>query len=144
MYRIAKILAIILGVVGLVIWVMIARDDNPAGSGMIDLMINLGYYMTIITAIVTFGFAVWQLLTHPDKLKKALISIGAFALVGVISYAVLASGTNINLESLANRGIEVSEGTSKMVGAGLWAFYLLALIAVLSMVFAGIKKVLNS
>ncbi|THD69034.1 hypothetical protein E7Z59_01505 [Robertkochia marina] len=144
MYRIAKILAIILGVVGLVIWVMIARDENPAGSGMVDLMINLGYYMTIITAVVTFAFAVWQLITHPDKLKKALISLGAFAVVLVIAYAVLASGTNINLDSLAQRGIVVDEGTSKMVGAGLWAFYLLALIAVLSMVFAGVKKILNN
>ena len=144
MYRIAKILAIILGVVGLVIWVMIARSDNPEGSGMVDLMINLGYYMTIITAVVTFAFAVWQLITHPDKLKKALISLGAFAVVLVIAYAVLASGTNINLDSLAQRGIVVDEGTSKMVGAGLWAFYLLALIAVLSMVFAGVKKILNN
>lgn len=144
MYRIAKILAIILGVVGLVVWVMIARNDNPSESGMVDLMINLGKWMTILTAIVTFVFSLWQLLTHPDKLKKALISIGVFALVLVISYAVLSSGTDVDLERMAQRGIDVTEGTSKMVGAGLWAFYLLALIAVGAMLLSGVKKLLNS
>ena len=142
MYRIAKILAIILGVVGLVVWVMIARDENPSGSGMVDLMINLGKWMTILTAVVTLAFAIWQLLTHPDKLWKALISLGVFAVVLVISY-VLSSGTDINLDRLAARGIDVTEGTSKMVGAGLYAFYLLAFIAVVAMVFSGIKKVLS-
>ncbi|WP_224487695.1 hypothetical protein [Robertkochia flava] len=144
MYRIAKILAIILGVVGLVVWVMIARNDNPSQSGMVDVMINLGYWMTIITAVVTFAFSIWQLLTHPDKLKKALISLGVFALVLFISYAVLSSGTDINLDRLAQRGINVTEGTSKMVGAGLWAFYLLAIIAVVAMVFSGIKKIISN
>lgn len=144
MYRIAKILAILLGVAGLVIWVMIARSANPAESGMVDLMITLGKWMTILTAIVTFAFSIWQLLTHPDKLKKALISIGVFALVIAVSYFLLSSGSDINLEKLAEKGIDVTEGTSRMVGAGLWAFYLLALIAVISMVAAGVKKVLNS
>lgn len=142
MYRIAKILAIILGVIGLIVWVMIARDANPAESSMIDLMINLGKWMTILTAIVTFGFAIWQLLTHPDKLWKALISLGVFAAVLVISY-MLSSGTDINLEGLAQKGIDVTEGTSRMVGAGLWAFYLLAFIAVIAMVFSGIKKIIS-
>ncbi|MBL7473889.1 hypothetical protein [Robertkochia sediminum] len=144
MYRIAKILAIILGVAGLVIWVMIARNDDPASSGMVDLMINLGKWMTIITAVVTFALAIWQLITHPEKLKRALISLAVFAVVILASYFVLSSGTDINLERLAAKGISVDEGTSRTVGAGLWAFYLLALIAIVSMLYGGVKKLLNN
>jgi hypothetical protein len=93
---------------------------------------------------VTFALAIWQLITHPDKLKRALISLAVFGVVILASYFVLSSGTDINLERLAAKGIQVDEGTSRMVGAGLWAFYLLALIAIVAMLFSGVKKVLNS
>ncbi|ETN94435.1 hypothetical protein SAMN04487906_3053 [Zhouia amylolytica] len=140
MYKIAKILAIILGVVGVVLWVTIARTDDPGSSSTIDIMINLGKYMTILAAIVALLFTVGNLVTHPSKLKKALISIGVFALIVVISYAV-SSGTDVDLTKMAERGIETSESASKTVGAGLIAFYILGGLAVLSMVFSGFKKV---
>ncbi|MCX2678766.1 hypothetical protein OOZ15_02325 [Galbibacter sp. EGI 63066] len=141
MYKIAKILAIILGIVGLVLWVVIANSND--NEGMISLMINVGKWMTIITAVVTVLFAIVQLLSHPDKLKKSLISIVAFGLVLLISYFVLSSGTDVDLQAMADKGIDVTEGTSKTVGAGLWAFYLLAIIAILAMVVSGVKKILT-
>mgnify|MGYP000341943491 FL=1 len=41
---------------------------------------------------------------------------------------------------MADRGIEVTEGTVKTVGAGLWSFYILAIVAVVAMVVGGFKK----
>lgn len=140
MYKIAKILAIVLGVVGVILWALIARSEDPSGSNTIDIMINLGKYMTILAAVVALLFTLVNLVTHPNKLKKALISLGVFALVVIVSYAV-SSGTDVDLTKMAERGIETSEGTSKTVGAGLIAFYILAAMAVLSMVVSGFKKV---
>lgn len=141
MYKIAKILAIILGVIGLVLWVLIVRSDDNEGT--VGLMIQLGVWMTIIIAGITFLFSAIQLITHPDKLKKSLVSIGAFAVIIAVSYFVLASGTDIDLDEMGRKGIEVSEGTSKLVGAGLIAFYILAAVAVIAMLASGAKKLLS-
>lgn len=141
MYKIAKILAIILGVVGLVLWVMIANSTDNEGT--VSMMITLGTWMTIITAVVTLLFAVVQLVSHPDKLKKSLISIGAFALIMIVSYYVFSSGTDIDLAEMSRKGIDVTEGTSKLVGGGLIAFYILAAVAVLAMLLSGAKKLIS-
>ncbi|WP_224485029.1 hypothetical protein [Robertkochia aurantiaca] len=141
MYKIAKILAIILGVAGLVLWVLIVQQG--AESGMVDVMINLAVYMTLIVAAIALLMSIWQLITHPDKLKKSLISLAAFALVLLISYFVLSSGSDIDLEAMSRRGIEVDEATSKLVGGGLIAFYILAGVAVLAMLLSGAKKIIS-
>ena len=141
MYKIAKILAILLGVVGLILWILLVRSDE--NSSTVDIMIGLGIWMTIIIAVITLLFSIAQLVTHPDKLKKSLISIVAFALILLISYFVLATGTDVNLQEMSRKGIEVSEGTVKLVGGGLWAFYLLAIVAVGAMIIGGAKKILS-
>ncbi|TRZ46364.1 hypothetical protein [Robertkochia solimangrovi] len=145
MYKIAKIIAIVLGVIGLVLWLMLMRlgEGEVETSSVVDFMLNLGIWMTVILALVTIVLSFFQLLTHPEKLKKALISAGAFILVIVISYFVLSTGSDLDFAGLSRKGIEVTEATSKWVGAGLWAFYLLAGIAVLAMVISGFKKPLS-
>ena len=68
--------------------------------------------------------------------------IGGFLLVVVISY-VLADGTDINLDEMANRGIATSETTVKRIGTGLNVFFLLVVIAVGSMLYGGFKNMTN-
>ena len=72
------------------------------------------------------------------NVKKTLMSVGAFLAVVVISY-VMASGSTEGLPLVDNE--MVSESTSRWVGTGLIAFYILAVAAIGSMVFSGVKKV---
>ncbi|HLV63712.1 hypothetical protein [Galbibacter sp.] len=146
MYKIAKIIAIILGVIGLVLWVLIARADSDvvaqAGSSsnnVVGLMINVGLWATIIIAIITLLFSLVGLASEPQKLKKALISIGVFAAVVLVSY-LIATAEGFNFAKMADKGIQVTEGTVKWVDAGLWTFYILAFLAILSMVVGNFKK----
>lgn len=146
MYKIAKIVAIILGVIGLVLWVIIARADSDvvaqAGSSsnnVVGLMINVGLWATIIIAIITLLFSLVGLASEPQKLKKALISIGVFAAVVLVSY-LIATAEGFNFAKMADKGIQVTEGTVKWVDAGLWTFYILAFLAILSMVVGNFKK----
>ncbi|SRR5690606_2725708 len=146
MYKIAKIIAIILGVIGLVLWVLIARADSDvvaqAGSSsnnVVGLMINVGLWATIIIAIITLLFSLVGLASEPQKLKKALISIGVFAAVVLVSY-LIATAEGFNFAKMADKGIQVTEGTVKWVDAGLWTFYILAFLAILSMVVGSFKK----
>jgi hypothetical protein len=72
------------------------------------------------------------------NVKKTLMSVGAFLAVVVISY-VMASGSTEGLPLVDNK--VVTESTSRWVGTGLIAFYILAVAAIGSMVFSGVKKV---
>jgi len=59
-----------------------------------------------------------------------------------VSY-LLASGTNLDLQPFIDKGLNVTETTSKNVGAGLYAFYALAILAIVAMVLSGIKKLVK-
>jgi len=72
-------------------------------------------------------------------LKSALMSVGAFVLLGLICYFVFAEGVETPLRD----GKVLSIGDSKLVGAGLYMFYALAFIAVGTMLFTGIKKMIK-
>ena len=146
MYKIAKIIAIILGVISLVLWVLIARADSEevavvgsSSNNVVGIMINMGYWLTIVVAIITLLFSLAGLATEPEKLKKALISIGVFGAVILVSY-LIGTSEGFNFDLMADKGIDVSESTVKWVDAGLWSFYILAFLAVLAMIVGGFKK----
>ena len=67
--------------------------------------------------------------------KKTLMSVGAFLLIFVISY-VMADG----VESFTKDGELVTAQTSRYIGTGLYAFYILSVVAVIAMAFSGVKK----
>ncbi|EKF54716.1 hypothetical protein I215_11030 [Galbibacter marinus] len=146
MYKIAKIVAIILGVIGLVLWVIIARADSDvvaqtgsSSNNVVGMMISLGYWATIIVAIVTLLFSLAGIASEPQKLKKALISVGVFAAVVLVSY-LIGTSEGFDFDKMADKGIAVTASTVKWVDAGLWSFYILAFMAVVAMIVGGFKK----
>ena len=80
-------------------------------------------------------FVIKNLFTSGSSLKGTLIGLGAFLAVVVISF-LLASGE----ETPMRDGEVLSASASRWVETGIYAFYLLALIAVGAMVFSGVKK----
>ena len=129
MYKIVKILAILIGVLGLILWVLLLGSESPYA----DIMINIAKFLVIITAAVVLIFTIKNLISHPDKLKKALIAIVGFVVIVGIGY-VLADGTAQGTASASD---------SKWVGTGLWTFYILTIVAVAAMVISGVKKILS-
>ena len=69
------------------------------------------------------------------KLKKALISVAAFALVVMISF-LFSEGVETPLKD----GEIFSASGSRWVGTGLRTFYILAVVAIGAMVFSGVKR----
>ncbi|NNK19894.1 MAG: hypothetical protein HKP07_01210, partial [Flavobacteriaceae bacterium] len=67
---------------------------------------------------------------------------GAFLIVLGFAYAI-SSGTDVNLDEMASRGIPTTEETVKNIGTGLNLFFLLVIIAVVSMLWGGVKKMTN-
>ncbi|GGI55981.1 hypothetical protein [Winogradskyella haliclonae] len=144
MHKILKIVAALLGVLGIVFLVRIisAGDDaikSGESAGLVDPMAYVAYIILgIVLAFVVF-FVVKNLFTNTAGLKNTLIGVGAFVAVLVISYVV--SGGDTRAYKLQD-GI-ATDGQSQMVGAGLVAFYILLAIAAVSMIFSGVKKILS-
>ncbi len=139
LHKIFKIVAMLLGLAGVVFWfLLVSKGDEyvkMTGEG-VSPMLYTGYIIMAIVVLMVLMFVVSGVLA--GDVKKTLMSVGAFLAVIAISYA-LASGSAEGLPLVDNK--VVSESTSRLVGTGLIAFYILAVLAIGSMVFSGVKKV---
>lgn len=141
--KITTIVALILGVLGLIFQVTILSkgDDviemnSLAGDfSAVSPMITLALFILAVVVLITLVSSFAALASNPAKLKKALISIAAFALVVVISF-VFSEGVETPLKD----GEVLSASGSRWVGTGLRTFYILAVFAVGTMVFSGVKR----
>jgi hypothetical protein len=110
----------------------------PENQGILSGFANLAYIVLAITAITAIVFSLVNLVSHPDKLKKALMSLGVFALVLAVAWFA-SSGQ----ERLLSDGTTLTAGQSQMIEAGIKAFYILILLAAGLMLFFGAKKMLS-
>ncbi len=136
LYKILRIVALVLGVAGLVFWVMLVSkgDDVVKSTGEgVDPLMYIAYIVLAIVVLFVLVFVLKGL--AGGNIKKTLISIGAFLVVVAISYG-MAKGVETPLQD----GEMLSEGGSRWVGAGLYTFYILAIVAIGSMVLSGVRK----
>ena len=101
-------------------------------------LVSLAIAILLITVIITLLFSLLNLASSTEKLKKSLIFIGCFAVIVGIAFA-LSEGAETPLKD----GNMLSANGSRWVGTGLRMFYILAALAILSMVLSGAKKLLN-
>lgn len=142
-----KILTIVLGIVGLlsiVFLAMIISTGDEAielgeASGSVNAFMYIAYLVLFLTLAFVVVFSLKNILTDSDKLKSTLKGVGLFVLLGAICYFGLATGEETTLKD----GEIFSEGGSKLLGAGLYLFYALILVAGGSMLFFGIKKMIK-
>jgi len=106
--------------------------------GTVSPLVSLAIAILLITVIVTVLFSLLSLASSPEKLKKSLVFIGCFLLITGIAYAI-SSG----VETPMKDGEMLSASGSRWVETGLRMFYILATLAILSMVFSGARKILN-
>ncbi len=101
-----------------------------------DLLIYWGYFLVILTAVITILFPIAFMILNPRNSINIFIGIGVMVVIAIIAYSLASVGlTDLQLEKLG-----VSAGTAKYVGTGLIFTYILATLAVLSIVYASISK----
>jgi len=146
MQKIIKIFLIVMGVIGIILWLLLPGSEVPSDIAINDTYVNLmfvvSYILLAIPVLALLVYSVKNLIASPEKLKRALIAIVGLLVVLGISYA-LSSGTNIKLETYIERGIKIDESSSKWIGTGLYSFYILTIVAIGAMLFGGIKKILS-
>ncbi|GLB50966.1 hypothetical protein NBRC110019_00050 [Neptunitalea chrysea] len=129
---------VILGVICFVFWYLLLGSTDPYS----DILFYVSYILLAIAVVGVAIFSLINIFSSGEKIKRTLIGLGALAVVVILGF-VFASSGNINVQDLSDQGITVSESTSKTVGAGLVMFYILTAVAILSMVFAGVKKLIK-
>ena len=143
-----KILTIIMGIIGAIsaifLFMIISAGDDAVKAGEADGAVNtfmyIAYVVLFLIVAIVLLFVIKGLFA--GNIKKTLMSVGAFLIIVFISYA-MSSGTDLDLKPFVDKGQDVTEATSKQVGAGLYAFYVLAFLAIASMAYSGVKKVFN-
>lgn len=146
LYKILKIVAAVLSLLGIIFLVMIISKGDEAiksaaidgDTAIIDPMAWVTYIIFALTIAFVVFFVVKNLFTNTSSLKSTLIGIGAFLVVLIISYA-LSNGSDAS--KYMYDGLPATETASHMVGAGLISFYILMAAAAASMLFFGIKKI---
>ena len=101
-----------------------------------DTLIYWGYFLVIFTAVITILFPLAFLILNPKNSIKIFIALGLMAVIAIIAYSLSQGGiSELRLEKL-----ETSAETAKYVGAGLIFTYILAGLAVVSIIYASISK----
>jgi len=144
--KIVKIITGILGVLGIVFLFRVvgAGDEEIKAAaavgdyGKVSPLINLSQFILGIAVIATLIFSLIGLFSDGAKLKKAIFSVVGFLIVLGIAYA-----TSEGVETPMKDGQVLSVSGSRWVGTGIRMFYFLAVIAIGSMLFAGVKKLIK-
>ena len=102
-----------------------------------DFMTNYGIIICYILLIATIAAAamgwVMELMKDPGAINGVLIGVGVLVVVGVLSF-VLASDSNPSK-------MDITSDEAKQIGAGLYAFYILAIAAVGATLYSEVSKI---
>ena len=142
--KLLKIVAIFIGVISIFFLGSILSSGDEAiksgeSSGTVNVFMYVSYAVLALTVLIVLVFTVLNLVSNTSGFKNTLIGIGAFVLLSLICYFGFANG----VESPLKDGNILSEKGSKLIGAGLYLFYFLALIAGGIMLGFGIKKMVK-
>ncbi len=155
--KISKILSYVvlgIGIIGAILWYVMSSsisnlmDQNGVSEArelalddaapLVSPLYSLTLIIFVVTIIATLITVFSTLAKNPSGLKNTLIGIVAFIIVVGIGF-VMAEGVETPLKD----GEILSESGSKWVGTGLYAFYILAAVAVGLMFLSGIRKLIG-
>ena len=143
---IVKVLSGILGLSGAIcLFVIMGSGDEVikenASQGdfsLVSPLILIAQITFILTVAATLIFSLRALFGNTEKLKKALIFIGIFMFIIGVAY-ISSNGVETPLKD----GKFLSESGSRWVETGIRTFYILSIIALLSMVLSSAKRLIK-
>ena len=131
LYKILKVSAIGLSVLGIV-FVLLILSDVLSG---IDMILYNAYVVLFIIISSVLYFGLKNMFSDKSNLMTTLKMIGSFLGLFALCF-ILASGE----ETLMREGKILSATSSKFIGAALFMFYSLIIIASGTMLFFGLFK----
>ena len=144
--KLTNYLVIGLGVLGAVfLGAILAQGDDTiemnamqGDFGFISYIILLAQVVLAIAVTISLGFSIKNLVSYKNKLKSSLTSIGAFMLVLLIAF-LFSSGEETPLQD----GEVLSASGARWVETGIRTFYFLTVIAICSMAYGSVRKLIK-
>ena len=140
MYKIAKYVALALGVIGVILWgVLSSTNAEDPNNGAMQALFVLTYVLLAIAFVAVVSSAAQNTLSSPKALKKTLIYTGGFVVILLVAY-IFSSGA---VEANASEEVKkASESVRKWTSTGLIALYILVAAAVVALIASNVKKAL--
>ena len=130
-YNILKYTALGLSLLG-ILFVLLILSDYLFG---IDMILYNAYVVLFIIVSSVLYFGIKNMIGNKSNLMNTLKGIGSFLALFIVCF-LIASGE----ETLMREGKILSATSSKFIGAALFMFYSLIIIASGSMLFFGFKN----
>ena len=130
-YNVLKYTALGLSLLG-ILFVLLILSDYLFG---IDMILYNAYVVLFIIVSSVLYFGIKNMIGNKSNLMDTLKGIGSFLALFVVCF-LIASGE----ETLMREGKILSATSSKFIGAALFMFYSLILIASGAMLFFGFKN----
>ena len=130
-YNILKYTALGLSLLG-ILFVLLILADNLFG---IDMILYNAYVVLFIIVSSVLYFGIKNMIGNKSSLMNTLKGIGSFLALFIVCF-LIASGE----ETLMREGKILSAISSKFIGAALFMFYSLIIIASGAMLFFGFKN----
>jgi len=145
--KILKYILILIGIIGAIMsfFMMPASDDPDAINSIgITVMFLLTWILLIVSTIAALFFGLRKMITTSGGLKKALFAIGALVVLFIIGYA-LSSGDEAQrvVNVFDGKEIQPTVSTVKTIGMLLNVFFGMTVVAVLLMIWPGVKKLIG-
>ena len=102
---------------------------------LVDIGLYLAYLLIIIAMVAAIVFPLIYVIKHPKEGKDILIGFGAMLAIFLISYLIASDNV---LPGWTEYGVGPTE--AKFISAGLIAFYILMIVAVVTALYAEISK----
>ena len=150
--KISKILSVITGLIGLVavyFLVRIIMEGDEVVEQSVDLQnslvspyITFAVWVLAITALLAVVFSIWNLIKHPQMLKRTLMSLVFLGVLLAIAY-MLASDAAVT--SVSGNVLEDGEAgpVSKWVSTGIWYTMILGALAILGILGGFVKSLVS-
>lgn len=131
---ISMIAALVIGLAGAisVISIFVADDEGAAVETAIYVTIGI----LVLGVIAALASSLRGMVVNPVGMKNALIGVGALGLIVVISLALADGSDYANYKN-------TTEDTAYYVSAGMNAFYITGLLAVLSVLYSAVARIIK-
>lgn len=129
MQKLLKLGVLAIGVITFILWILLLGSTDPYS----DVMFYISYILLLVIVLAGVAYLFKNLFSSPGKLKSAIFVIVGFIVIIGVSYAL--SGSE------AMKG--ATETQTKWVSTGLIVFYILTAVAIGSVLFSGVKKMIS-
>lgn len=106
---------------------------NPSNP---NLLIYWGYVLILFSALATIGAALINIIKNPKGSMKLLMILVGMVVIGFISYSL---STN-TYSSTQLEKYQISASGVRLVGAGLFITYFMAIVAIGSFIYTSVSR----